>query len=98
MSQTEEKAETEIIEISLTVTSQAGLGIKVCNKELTHPVGFPPLLGSMQKKKTLLSSGHLMKWVSFHAAAQRTCTFLASSNTSLFVQLSLMRLRQVPCA
>ena len=88
VSQTEDKAELELKGMHLPVPSHTGLGLTVCNKQLTHPLGFTPLLGSIQKKKklSLLYSHHRKKWVFSNAAAQRTCTFLLTAVTSLFLQ------------
>ena len=81
VSHTKEKAETEFIGISLTVTSQARLGLKVCNKEVNHSLDYLLSWDPSRKKISLLSRDHLKKWVDSHAAAQRTCTLLATANT-----------------
>ena len=73
--------------------------LKVCNKELNHCLGFPPILGSIEKKKIpysqvttsrngfllmLLPRGHAHYWPPLIP--------------NYFYKLSLQRLRQVPCA
>ena len=47
---------------------------------------YSPLALHPEKKLSLLYSHHRKKWVFSHAAAQRTCTFLLTAVTSLFIQ------------
>ena len=53
VSQTEDKSELGLIGTHLLVPSHRGLGLKVCNKHLPHPLGFTPLLGFIQKNFVL---------------------------------------------
>ena len=82
VSQNEDKSELGLIGTHLPVPSHTGLGFKVCNKQLSHPLGFTPLLGSIQKNFVLTLYHHLKKRVCSHAAAQRTCTFLLTAVNS----------------
>ena len=85
VSQNEDKSELGLIGIHLPVPSHTGLGLKVCNKQLSHPLRFTPLLGSIQKNFVLTLYHHLKKRVCSHAAAQRTRTFLLISVTTSFL-------------
>ena len=85
VSQNEDKSELGLIGTHLLVPSHRGLGLKVCNKHLSHPLGFTPLLDSIQKNFVLTLYHHLKKRVCSHAAAQRTHTFLPISVTTSFL-------------
>ena len=99
VSQTEDKAELELKGMHLPVPSHTGLGLTVCNKQLTHPLGFTPLSGSIQKKNCPYSIVTIGRNGSFLMLLPRGHAHSCSLQSPLyFSNLSLFRLGKDPCA
>ena len=99
VSQTEDKAELELKGMHLPVPSHTGLGLTVCNKQLTHPLGFTPLSGSIQKKNCPYSIVTIRRNGSFLMLLPRGHAHSCSLQSPLyFSNLSLFRLGKGPCA